>query len=116
MKRVWSSKVDSRVVGESVVDSLQARRALGGSGNGETHAHRLVLLDVGVLANDDHFEVTEASLGERVEDQLFRRVARTTGVFCFDVAEKFRERGAFEVRVKGSSPGTKATLERFKVF
>ena len=111
MKRVWSSKADSRVVSESGIDSLQARRAFGGSGNRETHAHCLVLLDVGVLTNDDHFEVAKASLGKRVEDQLFRRVARTAGVFCFDVAEEFGERSALEVRVEGRSPGTKGTLE-----
>jgi len=68
VKRAWSSEVYSRVVGEGVVDRLQAWRALSGPGDREAHAHRFVCLDIGVLANDDDFEVIEASLIERVED------------------------------------------------
>ena len=50
-----------------MVNRLQARRALSGSGDRETHPHRFVLFDIRVLANDDDFEVAEASLIERVE-------------------------------------------------
>ena len=91
MQRGRSPEVYVLVVVQGVVNLLKTRRTLGGPWNREAHPHGFVLLDVGVLPHDHYLQDAVVSLLERVENQVFGRVALSSSVLALHISEKPRK-------------------------
>ena len=104
-------EVDVWVIDECVVDLLQTGRTLGRARNAERHAHRLIFLNVGVLTHNHDFQILELGLSKRVEDKLFRRVARALFILTLHKAEESAEGSRLQVGCEGLLPVTERGLE-----
>ena len=72
---------------KSVVNLLQARWTFSSFRYTERQTHRLVLLDVGVLTNNDYLQFAETCFGKSVEYEILGRVAHTSTVLFGYVIE-----------------------------
>ena len=73
MDGVRHLKVHLAIIVKRLVDVFQTWRALNILGDREAKTHCLTILDVGILSDDDYFELAEGHVVERVEDQVFGR-------------------------------------------
>ena len=73
MDRVWHLKVHLTVVVKCLIDVFQTWRALNVLGDREAKTHGLAILDVGILSDDDYFELAEGHVVECVKDQVLGR-------------------------------------------
>ena len=68
---LWDREIlDLRVLLDALVDVLERRRASNRSRDREAQSHGLVWLVVGVLPNNNHFELTDRNEFKGAEDQI----------------------------------------------
>lgn len=88
MHRLRHRKLNLLIVVKRLVDVAQARGHLHALVNREAHAHRLVWLDVRVLADDDDADVLHTRVLVSVEDLLLGREASASLILFLDEFEQ----------------------------
>ena len=113
--RAGSSEVHIWVILEGAVDLEQTWRRLNLPRYGEAHAHGLVVLDVGVLAHNDNFEVRKSRLIEGIKDELLRRKASGSCILTLHVLEQVDKGSALQMLAQCRPPRAKRRSERLDV-
>lgn len=90
MDWVRTSEFNSWVILKSKVNVLQRWWHLHSLVDAETHAHGLIIVNVGILPQDDNLDIAESRLLVRIEDLVPWREARVVWqvVFFLNEAEK----------------------------
>ena len=106
MQGLRSSEVNLGVIVERMVNRLERGWTLRLPRHGEAHPHRLVVLDVRVLAHNHYLQVCVVGLVESVEDEVLWRENGLRAILGFDEAEEVAIGGTVEVLGKGWTPAT----------
>ena len=87
MDRARSSEIHISIVLQGTVNLKKTGRSLDLSRNGKAHSHRLVVLDVRVLPDNDNLEVCESRLVESIENQVLWREASRLLILALHILE-----------------------------
>ena len=90
-----SSEVHIFIVLQGTVNLKKTRRSLDLSRNGKAHSHRLIVLDVGILPNNDNLKVRKSRLVESIENQVLWREASRLLILALHILEEIHEGCAF---------------------
>jgi hypothetical protein len=104
--RVREFKSYLRVLLECLVYVFETRRALDVLRDRETEAHRLTILNVGVLAHYNHFQIFKGNMLEGIEDEILRREDSLRGVFLLNKLVGLLETWHLQVLSQGLLPIT----------
>ena len=94
----------AQVVVDLLEDIDERRRHLNAIGYRKTKPHRLSLLMVGILPDDDHPHLVERTKVEGVEDQLSRGIAHIVEIFLTHSQSELFEVGLNKLATKCFAP------------